>query len=84
LITLTVKKPLAAMSCIIGGQEMKGYGEAFHADDGHVTITISGRYDVTFSSQSGFGIYGGTWGSGGTEQLIPASPSRATHLLDPD
>jgi hypothetical protein len=62
------------MNWSIGGQEMRGYGEASHADDGHVTITIPGKFDVTFSSQSGFGIYGGTWGSGGTEQLIPASP----------
>ena len=53
---------------------MQAHGQAPSANRGNLTISVEGEYDVTYFGQSGTGIYEGTWGNGGTEQLIPASP----------
>jgi hypothetical protein len=62
----------------ISGRIVNSQGEAPHDPveylTGGVHILTQDEYKVVFSSQSGTGIYEGTWGTGGTEQLIPASP----------
>ena len=58
----------------IGDQELKGRGQSPRGDEVEVCILVEGEYEVIFSHASGFGIYEGTWGEGGVEQLIPASP----------
>jgi hypothetical protein len=37
-------------------------------------ITLVGDYEVTYEGPSVIGTYSGTWGPGGIEDLIPASP----------
>ena len=38
------------------------------------SVSLRGDYEVTYTGQSWTGIYKATWGSGGIEELIPASP----------
>jgi TIR domain len=66
------------MTAKIGGRVMKYVGDCSHDEDAHFSIpepvVLRGEYEVTYAIQSWTGIYQGSWGEGGTEELIPASP----------
>jgi hypothetical protein len=58
----------------IGDHTIKGRG---HVPLGNelVHVSVPGKYEVTFSRESSIsGFYECSWGSGGSEQFIPASP----------
>jgi len=62
----------------ISGHEIRYEGEIpirpLYSSDQPVPVTLRGDYEVSYTIQPWGGIYEGTWGHGGTEQLIPASP----------
>jgi len=56
----------------VEGAITKGYGEESRLER---SLVINGDHEVTFSERSYFTrIYRCTWGAGGSEQFIPASP----------
>jgi hypothetical protein len=60
------------MTSNISGRVIRYEGEA--PQEYYDNFTLRGDYDVTYAAQSWTGIYQGTWGHGGIEELIPASP----------